>query len=504
MVARTKKIKKLVQEPKTAGYQPSYYGQWFQRPRDLPPFNFTIIQTMLMDPTVRLGLAIRSAVIQGAEFAYSKTDSSGEKWIPGVQADDPVIAAFVLRQLKHIWQHHLDALLSSQIWGWSACEVTYKFTRHGTVEIDRLLPSQARDVKALVGQDASVVAGVRFLRIRGEDIGNGTVDLVKPKCIWHAFMPESRQPYGVSVLFGAYSPWADKWLNGGALDVRRLFMKKDAYGGVDIAYPDESYTLPNNEVVYARDVARQMAEQLMAGGVTTRPSSLDQNGKERFTITRATVPANPAHILQYPKDLDVELLRGMEIPDDVLTSEDTGAWAGKQVPLAAFYQGLERWLRGMVSNCVDIVQFLVDINFGEGRWFEVTTKPLMKQAMDAQKQSSGDSGSGQAQPQQQLMQPRQEAPSSPEVQRLSLQEQVGQGSLSAFDVVKEARKRMGDRLRGGKADSKSPDEFNTDDLMEGMRHEMEHTNDPTLALEIAMDHLAEDKDYYRKWKAVEK
>lgn len=58
-------------------------------------------------------------------------------------------------------------------------------------------------------------------------------------------------------------------------------------------------------------------------------------------------------------------------------------------------------------------------------------------------------------------------------------------------------------MSGGRADSKTPSDFDPKDLEHGTRHEMEHTTDRSLAQEIAMDHLAEDKDYYRKLKVVE-
>jgi hypothetical protein len=53
-------------------------------------------------------------------------------------------------------------------------------------------------------------------------------------------------------------------------------------------------------------------------------------------------------------------------------------------------------------------------------------------------------------------------------------------------------------LKGGKAAGRSPRDFNQNQLRIGTRHEMEHTSDRCVAMRIAMDHLAEDKDYYRK------
>lgn len=61
-----------------------------------------------------------------------------------------------------------------------------------------------------------------------------------------------------------------------------------------------------------------------------------------------------------------------------------------------------------------------------------------------------------------------------------------------------------DELAGGLADDKTPGDFDEKQLEAGIKVEMEHTNDKKLAREIAMDHLTEDKDYYKKLKEIEK
>jgi hypothetical protein len=53
-----------------------------------------------------------------------------------------------------------------------------------------------------------------------------------------------------------------------------------------------------------------------------------------------------------------------------------------------------------------------------------------------------------------------------------------------------------DIISGGLADDKVPSEFNSEALAIGTQIELEHTKDPSVAREIAMDHLAEDPDYY--------
>ena len=53
-----------------------------------------------------------------------------------------------------------------------------------------------------------------------------------------------------------------------------------------------------------------------------------------------------------------------------------------------------------------------------------------------------------------------------------------------------------DRLPGGKGDDLDVVDVDPHELRLGMQHEMEHTDDPRVASEIARDHLAEDPHYY--------
>jgi len=61
-----------------------------------------------------------------------------------------------------------------------------------------------------------------------------------------------------------------------------------------------------------------------------------------------------------------------------------------------------------------------------------------------------------------------------------------------------------DRIPGGLSDKKKPSDFDSKKLAAGTKVESEHTSDPGIAEEIAMDHLTEDPNYYEKLKTVEK
>jgi hypothetical protein len=53
-----------------------------------------------------------------------------------------------------------------------------------------------------------------------------------------------------------------------------------------------------------------------------------------------------------------------------------------------------------------------------------------------------------------------------------------------------------DEIEGGLGDDASVTDYDPDQISKGIKVEMEHTDDPKIALEITLDHLAEDPQYY--------
>lgn len=415
---------------KTAGYKP-LPQIWFNQPRDLPPFNFQTVRHMLLDSGIRLNLATRTAPIFGVEFAYQNgVDSQGKaQWKPGVKSKDPAVAAWVQRQLETIWHNYLPSILRAQAFGWSGGEVTLKLSEYKLIEINQLLARHPSDIRLL--KRAGNRSGVRVNRV----VNVGEVDLQFPYAWFHAFRPDDGEDYGNSILLGAYSPWADKWLNGGALDTRRLFMHKDAYGGMRVGYPEESlYVEGYDQPIAARDIATQIAEQRQSGGTITYPSTIDAQGNKKWVIEEAAVASNPQHILQYPKDLDDEIRTGMEIPDDVISNDGSGAWAGKRIPLAAFYASLDTWVTEILCDLRYTLEPLVMLNWGSAVDFEICHKPLALQAMEQQGNAGGQQQPGEQQPS--FGQPAQQQP-----YRMSLNtvDAVGWGVLDAAEMVRAAK-----------------------------------------------------------------
>jgi hypothetical protein len=64
------------------------------------------------------------------------------------------------------------------------------------------------------------------------------------------------------------------------------------------------------------------------------------------------------------------------------------------------------------------------------------------------------------------------------------------------EILAQKHDETGEELKGGLGDGKSPMQFDPEQVSLGIKVEMEHTDDPMKALEIALDHLTEDPEYY--------
>lgn len=62
---------------------------------------------------------------------------------------------------------------------------------------------------------------------------------------------------------------------------------------------------------------------------------------------------------------------------------------------------------------------------------------------------------------------------------------------------------MADLIVGGRAAGRLASDFDPVELARGTQVELEHTSDPRIAQEIAMDHLVEDPRYYHKLAIME-
>lgn len=65
-----------------------------------------------------------------------------------------------------------------------------------------------------------------------------------------------------------------------------------------------------------------------------------------------------------------------------------------------------------------------------------------------------------------------------------------------IEQLAQDKEETGEVIPGGKGENKSPLEFDADQVIKGLEVEKEHTDDPMYAIEIVLDHLSEDPEYY--------
>jgi predicted RNA methylase/superfamily II DNA or RNA helicase len=82
--------------------------------------------------------------------------------------------------------------------------------------------------------------------------------------------------------------------------------------------------------------------------------------------------------------------------------------------------------------------------------------------------------------------------------------EIGVSEATLWELIASVRRGKTERIPGGRAKGLSPEDFPPEALAQGTHHELEHTADRALAMEIAMDRLAEDTEHYTKLKQVEK
>lgn len=127
-------------------------------------------------------------------------------------------------------------------------------------------------------------------------------------------------------------------------------------------------------------MAREQGERLKTGGIVVFPNARDADGRYQWEWDPPAIQGNASEIREYPRDLDVEISRGLGIPDSVLTDPSgTGSYAGRRVPERAFYISLEQVLSELINALkTQVIDPLLKLNFEGDHEYEIITKPLVE------------------------------------------------------------------------------------------------------------------------------
>lgn len=355
----------------------------------LPHFSLFFAETMRFDPTVSFGLAVRNGPLMTLEAEVTGPNETVNK--------------FVLDQWNKIWRSSAHKLLRTKRYGFLGFEVMYKRDEQtNQIVFDRLIDLFPGETRPLMKNGE--VVGFKWLpgafqSFAGVDeFDESRHKVLRPKALWTTFDSEFGNPFGSSLLRRAFSPWYEKWMEKGGIDLRRLRYIKDAWVGMIVEYPThDKLTLPDGTEVTGRDLAREVAENFLSGGTIALPSDRDESGNKKFAVSNPTDTSSGAsNILDYISNLDTEIWRGVDLPKEVIEAAETGSgFSGRAIPFVAFLAILQVEGQELKEPIVrDILRPMVHLNHGNVP-FELALKSLVDKMTEQMGAGAGPLGAQQ-------------------------------------------------------------------------------------------------------------
>jgi len=313
-------------EIKSIGYTPPPGHRGSMMDMGLPNFTLRQVEQMRRDSQVKLGMAIKTAPLMHVKF-----ECTGR----------PDIVQFVTGQMKSIWDEAITKISSALWYKVHASEPVYRKNQNtGLMEISGLRDFYPGDVEFL--EQSKQLIGLRIRSYQGSSVDNpnGYFDLLGMKGFHYIHRQEFGGRNGVSELEAAYQPWLAKVGPDGAMAVRTMWFYKNAYDSGIIFHPPGVYEyIQGGNVVQIpyRDLARQAVERATSGAVWAFPQSYDEKGNRMWEFVSPKLNGDGKSLIDYVEQLNVEILRGMGIPDDIISQTGgTGSYAGRSIPFQAF------------------------------------------------------------------------------------------------------------------------------------------------------------------------
>lgn len=392
---------------KGASYRPyslgSGYGLGVYDGR--PAYTWAQVERMRCDPQVIFSLRILRSPLWRV------------KW--QVRTKHSKIEAFVNAMLRRIWTRALRKIAKSfHIYGVHAGEFTFAH-EGGLIVFSQLDDFNPRDVKPLEfqrGAQRGKLAGIHVRNVAPEDsqpgfIGGGA-DIVFPHAWWFAGDAEYGLHYGRPHMAGAFEPWLEKRGRNGAIDARRLAMRKAIYSGPRVYYPPGSTDYgpadgSDPHLVGNQDVARQIGEMLENGSTVAVPNTVHPSERmagERAWIVEDSKPIGEMpQLLEYPKELDREILKGFSIPPELVEAASVGSgYNGRAHPVQAFFSMIDEDA-ALIIDALDLqcIRGLVALNFGKASYEIVPQSLAVAVEQDPSKATEMIQGDGEEQEQEQ-------------------------------------------------------------------------------------------------------
>jgi hypothetical protein len=391
-----------------------------------PPFTWYDVLRMIRDPQVRFSLKMWRSPFQQVTWK--------------VAASSPAVAKFVDATLRKIWRRWLPKLLARYS-RYGYCPAGAEFgVKRGAIRLLRLKIVEPRDAQPLVwtdGPDKGRFAGFTV------SAPGGSRWVGPEHAIWFAGDGEYGEFYDHPPIAGAFQPWCEKRTRGGSVAVRQVFYRRNAVAPGVMYYPDGQIRMSDGTTRYGQDVARQVGEGVESGGILYFPNTTTgADNQKQWQYTPGQAQPDIAGIREYTKDLDKEISQGIGVPPEVTEASEVGSgYAGRAIPLSAFYGSVDELVGPLIEALDGPVKYAVHANFGRDAWYEITPDSLVEKFQKSLDKSEepdpGNPGEGAVPPGGSQTGPGQPQP-NPDDSPFGIELQAGT-SMSTWDEQKHAR-----------------------------------------------------------------
>lgn len=349
---------------RTAGYRPPMQYRPSSLSRGLPPFTISVIEWMRRDSQIKLGMCIKAA-----PFHKVKLTIKG----------DPEVVKFMSENIRRFWTKAIPKVIRGFWYTICGGEIQHKINPvTGRQEFWNLYDVYPLDLRILhqnrvpCGVSVRPNGWVQEGSVDGVDpMDSKPIRLFFPKGFLYIHGREFNSLIGISDFEAAYDPWLEKNDWQGAKHSRKLWFYKNAFSGGILLHPPGNYETENNVMIPYRDLARQAMETSLNGAVWCLENKPDPaTGQQQWQYIEPKINGGGAELINYVHELDNEMLRGLSIPDDVVTQvSGGGSFAGRTIPLMAFLISQESTLNNLFTVCDEqVFRPICKTNFGHDNY----------------------------------------------------------------------------------------------------------------------------------------
>lgn len=350
--------------PKLAKYVPAAFPMGGYGIDGQAYFQLNDVWKMRRDPQIQFILRIIKAPLTTVTWTVECDDANAQAWID--------------RTAKRFWTRDLQKASKIAEFGSVGGELEWRDDEDtGLVEYESL-----KDVQFLQAHPLHIqgkLAGVRVPEV-GHSKEKHPNRLTPPKSFWVTLDAESGSFWGMPRIAGCWQPWREKSGRHGALDIRRLWFVKYAFRGYKGWYPPGETEISPGVFKDNQDFMREIVEQAETGNIPVFPTIFEEkSGKPLWDIEAPEAPPDVPGLIQYPKELDEEMLRGAGIHPEVAKAAESGSgWAGRSLPFMVFFTA-EDAIADAILTAFDeqAIKPGVAVNFGSHVKYEIKRVSLV-------------------------------------------------------------------------------------------------------------------------------